>query len=72
MGRVVAIGEPGSLEGFALAGATVVTAGDPTAVRRAWEELPEDVSLVLLTESAADTLRELLGSGEILHAVVPP
>lgn len=68
----MAIGEPGALDGFALAGATVVGASDPEEVRRAWGQLPADVALVVLTENAASALSGSLGSSRVLHVVVPP
>lgn len=72
MGHVVAIGEPELVEGFALAGATVIAAAEPDAVRAAWERLPETVTMVVLSPRAAGALGELLGLRPILHAVTPP
>lgn len=72
MGQVVAIGEPELMAGFALAGATVICADDPQAVRAAWEQLPEAVTLVVLSPRAAEGVQDLLGRGPILHAVTPP
>jgi vacuolar-type H+-ATPase subunit F/Vma7 len=56
MGRVVALGEEVRVTGFALAGARVVPAETPDAVRAAWTSLEPDVALVLLTPSAAEAL----------------
>jgi vacuolar-type H+-ATPase subunit F/Vma7 len=53
MGGVAVIGEATLVRGFALAGAVVLAADDPEAVRAAWRGLPEDVSVVILTEAAA-------------------
>lgn len=68
MARVVAIGERARVKGFALAGAEVVVAEDPAAVRVAWAALGSDVGVALLTPAA----RAALGSSEDdLLEVVP-
>ena len=69
--RVVAIGEPGLLEGYALAGVAVIDAGDDHAVQRAWEELPADVGLVLLSAASHCALAERLSERPLLWAVLP-
>jgi vacuolar-type H+-ATPase subunit F/Vma7 len=56
MGRIVVLGEAPAVDGFALAGATVIPAADPEAVRRAWETLPADAAVVALTASASAVL----------------
>ncbi|MFF9060977.1 hypothetical protein ACF09K_20155 [Streptomyces sp. NPDC014882] len=56
MGRVAALGERPRVAGLALAGAVVLAAEDPGAVRRAWRSLPDDVDLVILTPAAAEAL----------------
>lgn len=71
MGQVVALGEPELIAGFALAGATVIPADDAQAARAAWDQLPETVTLVVLSPRAANVLRDLLGTGPVLHAVMP-
>ena len=53
MGSVAVIGEASLVGGFALAGAVVLVADDPEAVRAAWRGLPNDVCVVMLTEAAA-------------------
>jgi len=53
MGRVAVIGDEPLVRGFALAGALVIAAGEPDEVRGAWRALPDDVTLVILTEAAA-------------------
>lgn len=72
MGVLVALGESALVEGFGLAGATVMCADDPDSVRRAWASLPEDAEVVLLTPNAAAVLSD---SGapreELLTAVMP-
>jgi len=73
MGRVVALGEAVRVEGFALAGATVLVAEIPDAVRRTWESLPDDVAVVLLTTNAAAALAHgEEAPKDVLIAVMPP
>jgi vacuolar-type H+-ATPase subunit F/Vma7 len=55
-GTVAVLGESARIEGFALAGALVLPAEDPAAVRDSWRDLPADVVIVILTEAAALTL----------------
>lgn len=57
------IGEPAMVDGYALAGAIVIPAEGPTETRRAWRDLPPEVSLVVLTESAASVLADELRVG---------
>ncbi|MFH9860418.1 hypothetical protein [Streptomyces sp. NPDC017202] len=56
VGRVAALGERSRVAGLALAGALVLAADDPEAVRRAWRSLPDGVDLVILTPAAAEAL----------------
>lgn len=56
VGRVAVIGEETAVAGYALAGAVVVPAEDAAAVREAWNGLPPDVEVVLLTSRAAQSL----------------
>ncbi len=73
MGRVVALGEAVRVEGFALAGATVLVADVPDAVCRTWESLPDDVAVVLLTTDAAAVLAQgEAAPKDVLIAVMPP
>jgi vacuolar-type H+-ATPase subunit F/Vma7 len=62
MGRIVVLGETLAVAGFALAGATVISADDAAAVRRAWETLPADAAIVVLTAPAAAVLCEAAGA----------
>lgn len=55
-GVLAALGEPASVEGFALAGVRVVEAADAEAVRSAWRTLPPEVAVVILTPRAAEAL----------------
>ncbi|MFF7647566.1 hypothetical protein [Streptomyces canus] len=75
VGRVAALGERSRVAGLALAGAVVMVADAPDAVRRAWRSLPDDVDLVLLTAAAAEALGPEPGvrtGGRPLIAVMPP
>lgn len=56
MSDVVVLGEGQALEGYALGGARVVPAATDDAVRAAWQALPENVEVVVLTPSAARAL----------------
>jgi vacuolar-type H+-ATPase subunit F/Vma7 len=58
MARVAVVGELTRVQGFALAGALVVAAEDPEAVRAAWASLDEEVAVVVLTPAAAAALGE--------------
>lgn len=55
-GTVAVLGERARIEGFALAGGLLLAAEDPAAVRDSWRDLPADVVVVILTESAAIAL----------------
>jgi vacuolar-type H+-ATPase subunit F/Vma7 len=56
MARIAAIGERVRVQGFRLAGALVVDAEEPSAVRAAWDRLPVDVAVVVLTPASAAAL----------------
>jgi vacuolar-type H+-ATPase subunit F/Vma7 len=56
MSRIVAIGERERVRALAFAGVHVAAADDPDAVRAAWEGLPDDVGLVILTSAARDVV----------------
>ena len=60
---IVVLGEAALVEGYALAGARVVAAEDPDAVRHAWSSLPDEVVFVL-TPAAA---RAVVGDGDELR-----
>jgi vacuolar-type H+-ATPase subunit F/Vma7 len=71
MPAVAVIGEEAIVGGYCLAGALVVPAEDPEAVRVAWSGLPDGVALVLLTEAAARAVGEALADrGAPLTAVM--
>jgi vacuolar-type H+-ATPase subunit F/Vma7 len=71
VGAVVAIGEPALVAGYAMAGATTMPAQGPDEVRRAWDSLPSDTTLVILTAAAAGALDGRLSGTDLLTAVMP-
>jgi vacuolar-type H+-ATPase subunit F/Vma7 len=72
MSRVVVVGESTRIVGYALAGATVLDTDD-LGVDGAWDRLPDDTGLVLLTPGVAGALRERLAARpRLLWAVMPP
>ncbi|MCQ4042731.1 V-type ATP synthase subunit F [Streptantibioticus rubrisoli] len=72
MGTVAAIGERTKVAPLALAGVSVLPAEDPERVREAWAALPPDVTLVIVTPTAADALGpEVLDGVRPLTAVMP-
>lgn len=68
---VAAIGEASLLVGYALAGADIIDATDAQGVRAAWDELPADVELVLLTARSRDALGSRLDDSPVLWVEVP-
>ena len=65
------VGEPAVVAGYSMAGATVMPAEGPAEVRRAWEGLTPDTTLVILTTAAAAHLMDELRCPETLVAVMP-
>lgn len=73
MSRLVVIGDPVWVEGFVLAGATVLPATDPDGVRAAWDGLPEDAAVLVMTADAAEALGDALEERPyLLSVVIPP
>lgn len=73
VGRVAALGRQVSVQGFALAGVLVLPVEDDADVRAAWDGLPDDVAVVVLTVAAAEALGTERTS--VLHplaVVLPP
>lgn len=58
MGRIAVIGEEVRVRPFGLAGALVAPADDADGVRSAWNALPADVEVLLLTPAAAAALAD--------------
>jgi vacuolar-type H+-ATPase subunit F/Vma7 len=72
MSTIVALGEDERLDGFALAGASVIGATSDDEMRSAWGRLGSDVGLVILSARAALVLEPLLGDrSDVLTAVLP-
>lgn len=73
MARAAVIGEQLAVEGYALAGCVVLPADNPDEVNSAWQALPPDTVLLILTASAAGWLSERLAQRpDIMTAVMPP
>jgi vacuolar-type H+-ATPase subunit F/Vma7 len=71
MSSVAALGRWTELAGYPLAGVEVFDARTPEAVRRAWDALPNDVAVVLLTAEARRSLPDPLLPRHRLWAVIP-
>jgi len=72
MTRIGALGAANLVEGFALAGAVVCVADEPVAVEAAWDTLPDDVLVLVLTPAAAAQLTARLDERPQLLPVVIP
>jgi vacuolar-type H+-ATPase subunit F/Vma7 len=74
MARVAVLGEQVRVQGFALAGALVLEAGEAAQVRAAWAALAGDVAVVVLTPRAARALQDQPppAAGLPLTVVLPP
>ncbi|MEU7872110.1 hypothetical protein [Dactylosporangium sp. NPDC049140] len=68
---VAAIGAEAAIRGYAVAGVTVLPAGDPIAVRAAWQSLDPDVAVVVLTAQAARVLGDAVADPARMVAVLP-
>jgi vacuolar-type H+-ATPase subunit F/Vma7 len=69
--RVVVLGEATRVTGFVLAGVTVIET-DGGGAEAAWQRLPDDTGLVVLTPAAADELADrLTHGGRLLWTVLP-
>ncbi|MHB1876667.1 MAG: hypothetical protein ACYCPF_17645 [Streptosporangiaceae bacterium] len=73
MARAAVIGEPLAIEGYGLAGAVLCPAADPAAALAAWQSLPGDVVVALLTPAAAEWIGAEARSDrpEVLAVVLP-
>ena len=72
MARFAVLGEQVAVQGYALAGAVVLPAEDADAVRVAWDQLPDDVAVVVLTPAAARVLEQATTALRPLTVVMPP
>jgi vacuolar-type H+-ATPase subunit F/Vma7 len=69
--QVAAIGSEADVAGLALAGVRVVPAATTAGTRQAWDELPAEVAVVLLTPQAAAELGDArFSSGSPLSVVL--
>lgn len=68
---VAAIGEPERVAGYGLAGAAVFPAPDPASVLAAWEALPDDAELLILSRSARILLGSRLDERRLVWVEVP-
>lgn len=71
MGTVAVIGEAALIQGYALAGVTVLVAEDAGAVRQAWDSQAATATLVILTARAAEYLALEGDSSKPMIAVMP-
>jgi vacuolar-type H+-ATPase subunit F/Vma7 len=72
MSRAAAIGDARRLAGFALAGVLVAEATDAASAHAAWESLPEDTALLILSPDARDHLRSRLAErADLVWTVLP-
>ncbi len=71
MSAVCAIGEEVLLEGYALLGVSLLPAEDAVAARAAWESLPGEAQLVVLTPKARAALGKHLHGRDLLVVVLP-
>jgi len=72
MSGIAAIGESDRVRGFSFAGLSVAAADEPDAARAAWQALPADVALVILTPAAHGAIVGELADGRPRLWVVMP
>ena len=73
MAKAAVIGEQLAVEGYALAGCVLLPADSPDEVSSAWQALPADTVLLILTDSAATRLADRIEQRpDIMTAVMPP
>jgi len=72
MGGVVAIGETHEMEGFALAGVSVIMAETDADITEAWRHLEPETALAILSPAAAAVLApRLTDRPDVLTVVMP-
>lgn len=69
---VAALGAPEALAGYELAGARLVPARSPEEIRLAWDRLPADTAVVILTPQAAAVLADRLHDPAVPLTVTLP
>ena len=72
MSTVAVLGERALVQGFALVGARVLVAETAADVREQWEQMPNDVLVVIVTPSAAAALPGIRSSPDGPMTVVMP
>ena len=79
MAQAAVIGEATRTAGFALAGAVVLVAENAAEARMAWDSMPADIAVLVLTASAAAWLGEAPSISpsrstrhDLLLVVMPP
>jgi vacuolar-type H+-ATPase subunit F/Vma7 len=73
MATAAVIGEALAVQGYVLAGAAICPVGGPDEAAAAWDALPADTALVILTVSAAAWLADRMEQRpEVLTAVMQP
>ena len=72
MTRIGALGESAKVQGFALAGALVFASDNGGEMESAWDTLPDDVGVLILTPAAAKRLAARLDERPHLLPVVMP
>ena len=71
--RIAVLGATEQVEGFSLAGALVLAAGDTEDLDRAWDALPDDVGVLVLTPRAWDRLHGRFDERpQLLTTMSPP
>ena len=71
--RIAVLGATDQVEGFALAGALVLAADATEDLDRAWDELPDDVGVLVMTPPAWDRLHGRFDERpQLLTTVSPP
>lgn len=71
MSRAAIIGEAPRIQGFGLAGAVILPADTASEVLAAWQSLPADVTVVLLTARAARWLGDPPRPHDVLLVAMP-
>lgn len=71
MSSVVAIGAEGQLAGYSLVGVDVHPVETAEAAIRVWDDLPDDVGLVLMTPAVGVALGPRVRERSVLWAVLP-
>ena len=69
---VAALGEQALLQGFRLAGASILAAETDDDVRAAWAAMPRNAKVVILTPRAAGALAAVLADPQSPLTVVLP